>query len=57
MTALTMPITDATIDTNTDANSTAVNAILHTLTTTHNFDNSQIKTDSESLEHWGKDWT
>ena len=57
MTALTMPITDATIDTNTDANSTAVNAILYALTTTHNFDNSQIKTDSESLEHWGKDWT
>ena len=57
MTALNMPITDATTDTTTDANSTAVNAILHALTTTHNFDNSQIKTDSESLEHWGKDWT
>ena len=27
------------------------------LTTTHGFDDSQIKTDAESLEHWGKDWT
>ncbi|HBL96283.1 MAG TPA: FAD-binding oxidoreductase, partial [Psychrobacter sp.] len=31
--------------------------ILSTLTDTHQFDLSQIKTDAESLEHWGKDWT
>ena len=31
--------------------------LLTSLTTTHGFDDSQIKTDSESLEHWGKDWT
>ncbi|MDN5566592.1 MAG: FAD-binding oxidoreductase [Psychrobacter sp.] len=39
------------------ANTIAVQAILDTLVTTHQFDDSQIKTDSESLEHWGKDWT
>ncbi|MBF2719292.1 FAD-binding oxidoreductase [Psychrobacter sp. NG254] len=31
--------------------------ILSTLADTHAFDASQIKTDDESLEHWGKDWT
>ena len=31
--------------------------LLTSLTSTHGFDDSQIKTDSESLEHWGKDWT
>ena len=31
--------------------------ILNSLVNEHNFDNTQIKTDSESLEHWGKDWT
>ncbi|HBD04033.1 MAG TPA: FAD-binding oxidoreductase, partial [Psychrobacter sp.] len=35
----------------------AVQTILSTLTDTHQFDLSQIKTDAESLEHWGKDWT
>ena len=35
----------------------AVQAILTTLTAQYKFDDSQIKTDSESLEHWGKDWT
>ena len=31
--------------------------LLDSLVNEHNFDNTQIKTDSESLEHWGKDWT
>jgi len=35
----------------------AVQTILSTLIDTHQFDASQIKTDAESLEHWGKDWT
>ncbi|MCG3871963.1 FAD-binding oxidoreductase [Psychrobacter sp. Ps7] len=35
----------------------AVQTILSTLTDTHSFDPTQIKTDAESLEHWGKDWT
>ena len=35
----------------------AVQTILSTLLDTHQFDPSQIKTDAESLEHWGKDWT
>ncbi|HCI30157.1 MAG TPA: FAD-binding oxidoreductase, partial [Psychrobacter sp.] len=39
------------------AHTNAVQTILSTLTDTHQFDLSQIKTDAESLEHWGKDWT
>ncbi|MCG3878380.1 FAD-binding oxidoreductase [Psychrobacter sp. Ps6] len=39
------------------AHTNAVQTILSTLTDTHQFDSSQIKTDAESLEHWGKDWT
>ncbi len=39
------------------ANIVAVHSILEALTDNHNFDNSQIKIDAESLEHWGKDWT
>lgn len=35
----------------------AVQTILSTLLDDHQFEASQIKTDSESLEHWGKDWT
>ena len=35
----------------------ALTALLASLTTSHGFDDSQIKTDAESLEHWGKDWT
>ena len=35
----------------------AVQAILQALLHSHQFEESQIKTDSESLEHWGKDWT
>ncbi|MGP9556829.1 FAD-binding oxidoreductase [Psychrobacter sp. AOP7-A1-24] len=34
-----------------------VNIIIQKLQQNHNFDPSQIKTDAESLEHWGKDWT
>ncbi|WP_227669481.1 FAD-binding oxidoreductase [Psychrobacter sp. NG254] len=40
-----------------EANTLAVQTILSTLADTHAFDASQIKTDDESLEHWGKDWT
>ena len=40
-----------------ETNTAAVQAILSTLLDTHQFDASQIKTDSESLEYWGKDWT
>ena len=40
-----------------EANTLAVQTILSTLADTHAFDASQIKTDAESLEHWGKDWT
>ncbi|BBI66468.1 hypothetical protein PKHYL_06590 [Psychrobacter sp. KH172YL61] len=39
------------------AHTNAVQTILSSLTDTHQFDPSQIKTDAESLEHWGKDWT
>ncbi|MEZ7503561.1 FAD-binding oxidoreductase [Psychrobacter sp. Arc29] len=39
------------------AHTNAVQTILSTLTDTHQFDPAQIKTDAESLEHWGKDWT
>ena len=34
-----------------------MNKFLRILIDTHQFDASQIKIDSESLEHWGKDWT
>ena len=34
-----------------------MNKLLKGLIDNHQFDASQIKTDSESLEHWGKDWT
>lgn len=35
----------------------AVQRLLDTLTDQHDFDPSQIKLDTESLEYWGKDWT
>ena len=38
-------------------NTAAVKAILHSLSAQHHFDDNQIKTDPESLAHWGKDWT
>ena len=34
-----------------------MNKLLKVLIDSHQFDPSQIKTDAESLEHWGKDWT
>ena len=40
-----------------ESHAAAVQTILTALIDTHGFDDSQIKTDSESLEHWGKDWT
>ena len=45
--------TQNTSNTNTDA----VQSILSALLDTHQFDTAQIKTDPDSLEHWGKDWT
>jgi len=39
----------------TDVNTLKI--LLDSLVNKHNFDDTQIKTDSESLEHWGKDWT
>lgn len=41
----------------TTSHTAAVQSILSSLLDVHQFDPSQIKTDSESLEHWGKDWT
>ncbi len=35
----------------------SIDTVLHTLQQDHQLDPSQIKTDAESLEHWGKDWT
>lgn len=40
-----------------ETNTAAVQIVLNTLLDTHQFDPAQIKTDLESLEHWGKDWT
>ena len=42
---------------NSTTHTAAVQTILSNLLDIHQFDASQIKTDSESLEHWGKDWT
>ena len=41
----------------TTSHTAAVQGILSSLLDVHQFDASQIKIDSESLEHWGKDWT
>lgn len=51
MTSLSSQSTSATHTT------AAVQTILSTLMDVHQFDAIQIKTDPESLEHWGKDWT
>ncbi|WP_227431308.1 FAD-binding oxidoreductase [Psychrobacter sp. I-STPA6b] len=46
------------LDANTSNVSTsAIQSILTALTEQYGFDDSQIKTDSDSLEYWGKDWT
>ena len=50
MTSLSSQSTSAT-------HTAAVQTILSTLMDVHQFDASQIKTDPESLEYWGKDWT
>ncbi|MGR3898993.1 FAD-binding oxidoreductase, partial [Psychrobacter sp. 1176_08] len=34
-----------------------MDTIIEALLQHYEFDPSQIKTDAESLEHWGKDWT
>ncbi|ALF60565.1 FAD-binding oxidoreductase [Psychrobacter urativorans] len=36
---------------------TAVATIIQSLKGSYGFDRAQIRTDLESLEHWGKDWT
>lgn len=36
---------------------THLNELLITLKSEHSYDDSQIKTDADSLEHWGKDWS
>ena len=48
---------NTTAQNNATTPTTAVQSILSNLLDAHQFDASQIKTDSESLEHWGKDWT
>ena len=48
---------NTTAQNNATTPTTAVQTILSNLLDVHQFDASQIKTDSESLEHWGKDWT
>lgn len=35
----------------------SIQAILASLVTQYQFDSTQILTDADSLEHWGKDWT
>ena len=40
-----------------DLSQGVVDIIIQKLQQDHDFDASQIKTDAESLEHWGKDWT
>ena len=41
----------------TTNNTNSVQTILASLVTQHHYDPVQIRTDLESLEHWGKDWT
>ena len=48
---------NTTAQNNATTPTAAVQTILSNLLDVHQFDTSQIKTDSESLEHWGKDWT
>ena len=50
-------MTSLSSQTLSETHAAAVQTILSTLLNVHQFDASQIKTDSESLEHWGKDWT
>ena len=45
------------VDTSHVSNNKAVTHLLDALVQSHNFDDSQIKTDADSLEYWGKDWT
>ena len=51
------PIDAPQLSKDTAIDSTALNTLLTALTASHGFEDNQIKTDSESLEHWGKDWT
>ena len=50
-------MTSLSSQTLSETHAAAVQTILSALLDAHQFDASQIKTDSESLEHWGKDWT
>lgn len=44
-------------DANPDVLTPAVLTLLDTLKSAHGFNESQIKTDADSRENWGKDWT
>lgn len=48
---------NTTTQNDSQTTTTAIQNILSSLLDVHQFDANQIKTDSESLEHWGKDWT
>ncbi len=50
-------MTELTTPASLDNLQAATAAILSALINDFGFDTSQIKTDSESLQHWGKDWT
>lgn len=41
----------------TQTNQTSIQTLLASLTANHGYDDSQIKTDQDSLDNWGKDWT
>ncbi|WP_434352699.1 FAD-binding oxidoreductase [Psychrobacter sp. HD31] len=41
----------------TQSTQQTINEIITKLTTDHGFDDNQIKTDKDSLDNWGKDWT
>ena len=51
------PIDAPQLSKDTAIDSTALNTLLTALTASYGFEDNQIKTDGESLEHWGKDWT
>ena len=40
-----------------ESSQVVINTLIQSLLHDYKYDASQIKTDAESLEHWGKDWT
>uniref|UniRef100_A5WCY2 D-2-hydroxyglutarate dehydrogenase n=1 Tax=Psychrobacter sp. (strain PRwf-1) TaxID=349106 RepID=A5WCY2_PSYWF len=50
-------INEPSLATQSATNPATVAALIANLTANHGFETSQIKTDAESLAHWGKDWT